>query len=30
MAMGVWLVIGLIVYFLYGKSHSKLNLASKA
>lgn len=29
MAMGIWLCIGMIVYFTYGKKHSKLNQASK-
>ncbi|MBJ7429451.1 MAG: amino acid permease [Bacteroidia bacterium] len=26
-AFGIWLVIGLLIYFLYGKKHSKLNVA---
>jgi APA family basic amino acid/polyamine antiporter len=29
MAMGVWLLIGIIVYFTYGKKHSMLNKAQK-
>lgn len=26
-AFGIWLIIGLLIYFLYGKKHSKLNVA---
>lgn len=29
-AMGIWLVVGLIVYFAYGKKHSNMNHAVKA